>query len=246
MKVLLPPSETKRPGGSGAPLRLDALALSSLLDQRLAVTRALVTLAGDPAEAQRVLKLSDRQVGDIEHNRMLFDAPTMPAVDRYTGVLFDALDAATLDEQSRAWLGRQVLIHSAPFGPVSALDEIPPYRLAAGIALPGVPPLRRFWAEPTSAALADAGFLLDLRSEAYVALGPVPDGAESAYIRVVTAAGRALNHFNKKAKGELVRALATTGAVITGTSDLLAWAEHNDVILRASDVPRVWELVVTA
>nr|WP_017203125.1 hypothetical protein [Microbacterium barkeri] len=41
MKILLPPSETKREGGDGVPLDLDRLALPSLRPQRAAVLAAL-------------------------------------------------------------------------------------------------------------------------------------------------------------------------------------------------------------
>lgn len=244
MKILLPPSETKRPGGSGAALDLDALALPELRAQREAVVDALVQLAADPDRSQRVLKLSARQLGDIEANRMLRSAPTMPAVDRYTGVLFDALDAPGLDAAARRWLGQHVLIHSAPFGPIGALDPIPAYRLAAGTSLPGIPPLRRHWAEATGAALSDLGFVLDLRSEAYVALGPIPAATPAAYVRVVTEAGRALNHFNKKAKGELVRALAQSRPRGRTMQALLAWAREHGVALRETPTVGVLELVV--
>ena len=64
----------------------------------------------------------------------------MAAIDRYTGVLYDALDAASLDASARRWLGRHVLIHSAPLGPVGALDRIPAYRLGAAASLPGSRP----------------------------------------------------------------------------------------------------------
>ncbi|MDQ0613185.1 cytoplasmic iron level regulating protein YaaA (DUF328/UPF0246 family) [Microbacterium sp. W4I4] len=244
MKILLPPSETKRTGGAGAPLDLAALALPSLGEQREQLAAALVALSADPVEAQRVLKLSDRQAGDVEHNRMLRSAPTMPAIDRYTGVLYDALDAPNLDRSARRWLGEHVLIHSAPFGPVGALDAIPAYRFAAGTSLAGIPPLRRHWAEATSRALAEHEFLLDLRSEAYVALGPVPDSVRSAYVRVVTSTGRALNHFNKKAKGELVRALATTRPRSRTPQGLLAWAERSGIRLHRAPEAGIWELVV--
>lgn len=244
MKILLPPSETKRPGGTGAPLDLAALALPRLHEKREQVAAALVALSADPSRAQRVLKLSDRQRGDVDSNRMLRTAPTMAAVDRYTGVLYDALDAASMDRAARRWLGEHVLVHSAPFGPVGALDDIPAYRLAAGTALPGIPPLRRHWAEATTEALAENDFLLDLRSEAYVALGPVPDSVRSVYVRVVTGAGRALNHFNKKAKGDLVRRLATTRPRSHTADGLLAWAEKSGLRLQKAQDPGVWELVV--
>ncbi|MCR2828049.1 YaaA family protein, partial [Microbacterium sp. zg.Y909] len=211
MLILLPPSETKRSGGEGEPLDATGLALPQLAPQRAAVIDALVALSGDEQAAMKALKLSDRQRGEVAVNAALRTAATMPAVDRYTGVLFDALGAASLDESARGWLGAQAMIHSAPFGPVSALDLIPAYRLAAGARLPGLPALRRFWAEPVAAAIAaaDPAFVLDLRSEAYVALGPVPATVDSVYVRVVSAGPggtvRALNHFNKRAKGELVR-----------------------------------------
>jgi hypothetical protein len=123
----------KRPGGRER-LDIGALALPELRAARDAAVDALVALSGDERHAARVLKLSRRQRPDIAHNATLRTAPTLPAVDRYTGVLFDALDAATLDAASRRWLGAHVLIHSAPFGPVGALDAIPTYRLAAGTA----------------------------------------------------------------------------------------------------------------
>jgi len=59
-----------------------------------------------------------------------------------------------------------------------------------------------------------------------VHLGPAPEGGY--FLRVVTedAAGtkRALNHFNKHGKGELVRRLANSGRDVTSLADLLEWA----------------------
>jgi cytoplasmic iron level regulating protein YaaA (DUF328/UPF0246 family) len=250
MKILLPPSETKRPGGDGAPLDLEALALPALHPQRSVVVEALVDLAADDEASRRVLKLSARQLGDIEHNRALRSAPTMPAIDRYTGVLYDALDAATLSTASRRWLAAHVWIHSAPMGPVGALDPIPAYRLAAGTSLPGVAALRRHWADATTEAIAaeEPTFVLDLRSEAYVALGPVPDSVPSAYVRVVTddeGGPRALNHFNKKSKGLLVRALAEARPKIGSRRSLRNWAEKQGIVLRDGTDAGTLELVVS-
>ncbi|GAA5039531.1 YaaA family protein [Microbacterium fluvii] len=238
MLILLPPSETKRAGGAGARLDPAGLALPELAPQRTAVVSALVALSADADEAARVLKLGATQRGEVAVNAALPAAPTMPAVDRYTGVLFDALDAATLDSAARRWLGAHVLIHSAPFGPVSALDAIPSYRLGAAVRLPGLPALKKLWADAVTSAFASAApwFVLDLRSEAYVALGPVPATLPSAYVRVVTegadGAVRALNHFNKHAKGELVRRLAQDRPRVSSRAGLLRWADAAGVRLR--------------
>lgn len=237
MLVLLPPSETKRAGGAGAPWNAAQLRLPQLAPQREAVVSALVELSGDEEAAARILKLSTRQRGEIAVNAALRSSPTMPAVDRYTGVLFDALDASSLDVRARRWLGKHVLIHSAPFGPVGALDPLPAYRLGASTSLPGIAPLRRHWTRAVTLALgdADARFTLDLRSEAYVALGPVPEESASAYVRVVTAGEdgevRALNHFNKHAKGALVRRLAQDRPRIASRAAFLRWAEGAGIAL---------------
>lgn len=248
MLILLPPSETKRPGGSSRPLDVDALALPTLAPERRAAVDALVELSRDADTAARVLALSPRQRGEIEVNAALRTSPTMAAVDRYTGVLYDALGADTLDAASRRWLGSHALIHSAPFGPVGALDRIPAYRLGASASIPSLGPLRRHWAGAITAALEASGasFILDLRSEAYVALGPVPPTMASVYLRVVTAgengAVRALNHFNKHAKGALTRVLATDRPRIRSAAAFARWAVAAGVEVRPGD-DAVWDLV---
>lgn len=230
MIILLPPSETKRAGGDGAPFSPDNVSLPTLAPLRERVIDALVALSTDEDEAARVLKLSVRQRADIAHNAQLRTALTMPALDRYTGVLFDGLSPSTLSEAERVWMGEHVLIHSAPFGPIGALDPLPLYRLAAGASLPALGSLKKLWAPAVSSALSDRApaFVVDLRSEAYVSLGPVPSSVASVYVRVLSAGAdgvvRALNHFNKKAKGEFVRALAQSQASVSSIADLHHWA----------------------
>jgi len=249
--ILLPPSETKRPGGDGPPWCAEALSFPGLSAARERVLDALIALSDDADTAARVLKLSERQRSEVVVNAALRSSPTLPAADRYTGVLFDALDAGTLDAAARRWLGAHVAIHSAPFGIVGALDPLPAYRLGAGIRLPGLPSMRSMWADAVGASIAAASpsFVLDLRSEAYVALGPVPSGIPQAYVRVVTEGAdgtvRALNHFNKHAKGELVRRLAQSRPDVTNAAALTTWAQDERIVLRPSADGEV-ELVVAS
>ncbi|MBW8871554.1 MAG: peroxide stress protein YaaA, partial [Leifsonia sp.] len=96
MLILLPPSETKRGGGAGSPLALDRLRFPSLNDVRREVVSAVVELASDHGSAVKALKLGPTQAGEVERNRAILTAPTMRALERYTGVLYDALDAESL------------------------------------------------------------------------------------------------------------------------------------------------------
>jgi cytoplasmic iron level regulating protein YaaA (DUF328/UPF0246 family) len=234
--LLLPPSETKRPGGTGEPLDLHNLTYPSLHPSRRVVVRALVGLAKHPDAMVAALRLGRTQLAEIGHNLGLATSPTMPVLDRYTGVLYDALDAATLSPASRAWAGEHVRVHSALFGPVGALDPIPAYRLSHDSRLPGLS-LKRHWRGPVENALRHSnGLLLDLRSAGYAALGPLPVRSDSFSLRVVTQAAdgrtRALNHFNKTAKGAFSRALIQHGESFDGVAGLLDWADSAGFTLR--------------
>ena len=244
MLILLPPSETKRDGGEGAPLEVATLSLSAALTgTRKRVLSATVALAKHPTESAKVLKLSAKQMFEVERNRTLMTSPTMPAIDRYIGVLFEALGAATLPHASRSFLGSNAFIQSGMLGPIGGLDLIPAYRLSFDSRLPKLEgsPLKKVWAAAAGKALADRAsgdLVLDLRSEGYADLAPLPAGANVHYVRVVTrgadGAVRALNHFNKKGKGEFVRALAVDAAVTAGIpslEELFVWAATVGVIL---------------
>ncbi|ADB77515.1 peroxide stress protein YaaA [Geodermatophilus obscurus] len=212
MLVLLPPSETKAPGGDGDPLDLAALSWPELTDVRAGLVEALVELAGDLPAARAALGLSPTQDDEVARNAELLGAPTMPALARYTGVLYDALDVRSLTRAQRARADRRLAVGSALFGVVRATDRIPAYRLSAGSALPGRPTLRALW-RPTLGPLLAAvdELVVDLRSSAYAALAPVP-GAVTLDVLCERPDGTrvVVSHSNKAHKGRVARLLATT------------------------------------
>lgn len=248
MLILLPPSETKREGGEPwSRLSVRALGHPSLAAARRTVLAAVEELATDPAAAMVALKLGPTQAGEAERNRRIRRSPVLPAIDRYDGVLYDALDAGSLSDEARSFAHERLSIASALFGLVRALDPIPAYRLSADSRLPGLA-LRRHWAPAVSSALgAVPGLVLDLRSEAYAALGPVPGRAgETVFLRVVSEEGgrrRALNHFNKAGKGRFARALLETGIDHPDTASLLAWAPSAGIRLEPG-APGELDLIV--
>jgi hypothetical protein len=225
--ILLPPSETKRDGGSaGSSLDLAALSFPALTAPRQAALSALRTISKSVTTSTVALKLGPTQRFEIDRNRAVSVSPTMPAIERYIGVLYDAIDVESLDEQAREYLRRSVVIHSALFGLIHADDPIPVYRFSHGTRLPDTP-MTELWRDANAAVLAsECGLVLDLRSESYVHLGPAGEG--SYFLRVVTADGagtkRALNHFNKHGKGELVRSLAQSDRETESVVDLIEWA----------------------
>ena len=216
MLILLPPSEGKAAPRKGAALRISRLSFPALNPTRTTVAHALVKLcAGPPAKARTVLGISARQEDELERNQSLLTAPAAPAGDIYTGVLYDALDIASLPKRSRTRAASDIAIASALFGLLRIDDPIPAYRLSGDATLPGVGKLATTWREVVPAAIseaADRGVILDLRSSAYVALGPVPAAMAQRTLvaRVLQERGGkrvVVSHHNKATKGRIVRSL---------------------------------------
>ncbi len=219
MLFLLPPSETKEVGGSPLSISQVALTFGGLNPARDAVYEALKALCQQPEEAAKALKLGKKQLDQIEINLAVQDAPTMPAIYRYNGTLYDAIHGRGLkgtptehNQITKAMFERAkdtVLIQSALFGLIPADNLIPNYRLSGTTNLPGIS-LRDIWTpahEPIWKRLEN-GPIIDLRSKAYAELAPIPSDVEHYWVEVFDAnSGRALNHFNKKGKGQLVNAV---------------------------------------
>ncbi|GAB3581717.1 peroxide stress protein YaaA [Amycolatopsis endophytica] len=229
MLVLLPPSETKAPGGDGPPLRLDELSFPELNPLRRKLADAVVDLAHDVPSSLDVLGLSRRQGDEVARNAALWSSPTLPALERYTGVLYDALDYGGFGRAARAKADRRLAVASALFGIARGDDRIPGYRLSGGTSLPALGTLRSLWRPALEPALAEVdGLVVDLRSGAYAALARVP---RAITVRVVTAGGKTVSHFNKAYKGKLAAALATASREPSTVEGLIAAAEKAGITL---------------
>ncbi|MGB8939668.1 MAG: peroxide stress protein YaaA [Streptomyces sp.] len=234
MLVLLPPSEGKAPSGRGAPLKPESLSLPALADARQSVLDELVDLCvADEEKARDVLGLSEGLRGEIAKNTELRTAGARPAGEIYTGVLYDALDLASLDAAAKRRAARSLLVFSGLWGAVGVTDRIPSYRCSMGVKLPGLGALGAYWRTPMASAMPEAagdGLVLDLRSSAYTAAwkpkGEVAD--RTATVRVLHAQmvdgvekRSVVSHFNKATKGRIVRSLLETGAQPKGPAELV-------------------------
>jgi cytoplasmic iron level regulating protein YaaA (DUF328/UPF0246 family) len=219
--ILLPPSEGKTAPRRGKPLDLASLASPSLTATRTTLLEALTALCRDDADkAAEVLGLGAAQRDLVQRNASLLDAPTARADAIYTGVLYDALDPATLSPAARRRATSRLAVTSALFGMVRPGDRIPAYRLSGDAVLPGVGSVAGAWREVLGEAIVAGmrqGLLVDLRSSTYAAFWrPTPDVARRvATVRVLHESdGRrtVVSHFNKATKGRIVRALLEDGA----------------------------------
>ncbi|MFI6863248.1 peroxide stress protein YaaA [Streptomyces sp. NPDC050421] len=260
MLVLLPPSEGKAASGRGAPLKPESLSLPGLAGARAAVLDGLVELcAADEEKARVVLGLSEGLRGEIAKNVELRTAGARPAGELYTGVLYDALDLASLDTAARRRAGKSLLVFSGLWGAVRVGDRIPPYRCSMGVKLPGLGALGAFWRTPMAEVMPEAAgdsLVLDLRSSAYTAAWK-PKGAvaeRTASVRVLHSQlvggvekRSVVSHFNKATKGRMVRDLLQAGARPKDPAELVTALRDLGYVVEA-EAPtrpgRTWELDV--
>ncbi len=255
MLILVPPSEGKSHPRRGPSLNLDELSFPDLTPTRERVLSALGDLCShSPVEAARVLGLGPTQAEYVESNTALRRSPCAHAIRVYSGVLFDALDYATLSAQARRRAQSRVAISSGLWGLVRLTDRIPGYRLSGSVALPGVGTLASAWRQPVAAEIAaSAGIIIDLRSSTYSALGPIPKdvAARAVIVRVLQerdGVRTIVSHMNKATKGRILRASLESDSKIRNASDLLDglrdWGFNAEAVDR-KDGPSQIDVVVT-
>lgn len=215
--VLLPPSRGITTDGDGPPWRETHLADGpSGAVRRKVIAAARKVRSGDLAA---MVGAASAVTEAREHLRDIHKAATTPAIERYQGVVYDHLDAATLSTAARRRADVNVGIVSAVFGLVRGGDPVPPYRLLMLADLPSLGKLHRVWREVVPDAVCDAvgedGVVIDLLSSEYAAaVGPELRTARRVVsVDLVQPDGRRVSSYGgKQAKGWLARHLLERGA----------------------------------
>lgn len=199
--VLIPPSEGKTPGGNGS-------ALSSLHP----VTQELLKeiASSDPEKLY-----SARKHEAHELNTHVRTAPTMPAINRYSGVVYDGLDYDALE--NKEWIDEHVRIVSGLFGLVKPQDTIPNYKLP----ITKLAAAKR-WHESITEQLKGV-FVIDLLPQAHKKAVSYDAGVEIEFTRKHNGKVVKAGHAGKKIKGRFVRWLAEQN--ITLPDDIYAFSE---------------------
>ncbi|MEP6625254.1 MAG: peroxide stress protein YaaA [Acidimicrobiia bacterium] len=213
--VLLPPSEGKAAGGAGPGWAPPTGRFAELAPRRLRVANALKRARGGNA---RMLGATGTLLATARAtNRALVDAPTLPAWQRFTGVVWEHLDPAGLGARGLGRARDGVIVVSAVTGLSAWDDPVPDFRLKFSAALPPMGRLAAFWREPLSAVLnhhLTGRVVVDLlpneHREAWT-----PEPARYTLVRPVLATqdGKPAGHAGKATKGRLARALLQSGDV---------------------------------
>jgi uncharacterized protein len=184
--VLIPPSEAKSGGGDGPSWRRGSMREAALDGHRSKVMSAA------------------RAAGAVARG-----AATVPAMERYDGVLYRELAWSSLPAAVRRRGEQHVRIVSGLFGLVAPLDPIPHYRLKMSAALPETGRLSTWWRPrlaPVLADLAHDAVVWDLLPQEHSAACDWSAAAplQRIQVRFLDEQGRTVSHWNKLLKGALV------------------------------------------
>ena len=212
--ILLPPSEGKALSGvAGTKFKeTDGKFGKSLAKQRAEIISALRIENGG---SQKLLGVSGTHLLRAQQaNLALRGAKTLPARERYTGVVWDHLDLASLTSAQQKFADKNIIVVSGLLGLVTAGDAIPDYRLKIGASLAPMGKLSTWWREEISLALnkyCAGAVLIDLLPQEHSAALVPDEKLLGAYFKVdlATKSGTAGGHDAKAAKGRLARHLVS-------------------------------------
>lgn len=164
----------------------------------------------------------------VEADRALCDGTTLlrPAYERFTGVVWEHLGAATLSTEQLS----QVLVPSAPYGLSRGTDPVGDFRLSMSVSIGDLGVLSRFWRPSVTELLTALGrdtVVVDLLPAEHADAVDFPElGRHVAMMRVrfLAADGsKAAGHEAKAVKGVLARRLLERGTVRLSSFSWEGW-----------------------
>ncbi|HTL99259.1 MAG TPA: peroxide stress protein YaaA [Holophagaceae bacterium] len=191
--ILLAPSEDKAAGGHAG--RLPESPAQRWVRERLAD----LAVHGTPEAQLKAFDVKDALLEKAKKEALALkgSTPLLPALARYQGVAFDALDAASLPE---AW--QQVFILSNLRGLVRGDELVPPYKLK----LAGLPGLKPHWRKALAPLLAQLpeGETWALLPQGHADLIAGWDRPRHT-VEILDEKGKTISHWSKLYRGLLAR-----------------------------------------
>ncbi len=145
MIILFAPSEGKRTGGILKPIEASAFIFPELYEKRLEAVNAYrdVIARSDTNSLTELFGINNPKEFERYRNDVI-QMKTMKAIERYDGVAYDYLEYQTLSPSAQAYLDQNVILFSNLFGPISAEDRIPDYKVKQGSLIGSLAPEKHY------------------------------------------------------------------------------------------------------
>ena len=202
MKILIPPSEGKTKTKSTSTKFADTnFKFARHVNQ---VVRLLELI--DDEDLRSVYGTSpEKALGFHRQNQDIFNSPCAPAIERYTGVVYEHIDWSSLSEKAKTYMEKHVLIFSGLFGLLTPQTLIPDYKLKMNVLS-----LQHHWNPILTENLHSEKPVIDLLPQVHrKAYKPNKDNVINVDFIIINKGKKtAAGHFGKAVKGEFIRYMA--------------------------------------
>ncbi len=202
MKILIPPSEGKAKVKPTKTLFGDT---NFKFNREVNQVVRLLELIGDEDLRSVYGTSAEKALMFHRQNQDIFNSPCAPAIERYTGVVYEHIDWGTLSGKAKDYMEKYILIFSGLFGLLTPKTLIPDYKLKMNVLS-----LQHHWNPILTDALKEEKMIIDLLPQVH-RKAYTPNKANVIFVDfLILNKGKksAAGHFGKAVKGEFIRYIA--------------------------------------
>jgi len=202
MKILIPPSEGKTKLKSTGSIFSET---NFRFEREVGQIVRLLELIDN--EDLKSIYGTSQEKAELFHrqNEDIFKSRCAPAIERYTGVVYEHLNWMSLSEKAKNYMEQHVLIFSGLFGMTTPLTLIPNYKLKMNVLS-----LQYHWNHTLTKALDKEDMVFDLLPQVYrKAYTPNKDNVIKIEFIVENKGKKtSAGHYGKAVKGKFIKFLA--------------------------------------
>jgi len=201
MKILIPPSEGK---AKIKPQEVKFSDTNFVFGRSVKQVVRLLNLIDN--EDLRSIYGTSQEKSELFHrqNEDIFKSRCAPAIDRYTGVVYQHLDWNSLTNEAKEYMKKNVFIFSGLFGMTTPSTLIPDYKLKMNVLS-----LQYHWTPILTEALKSEDLIFDLLPQVYrKAYSPNKNTIQIEFKVEGKGSTRSAGHFGKAVKGKFIRFLS--------------------------------------
>ena len=201
MKILIPPSEGK---SKIKPQEIKFEDTNFVFERSVKQVVRLLNLIDN--EDLRSIYGTSQEKSELFHrqNEDIFKSRCAPAINRYTGVVYQHLEWESLSKEAKEYMNKNILIFSGLFGMTTPATLIPDYKLKMNVLS-----LQYHWAPILTEALKDEELIFDLLPQVYrKAYMPNKNTIQIEFKVEGKGNTRSAGHFGKAVKGKFIRFLS--------------------------------------
>ena len=202
MKILIPPSEGK---AKVKPTKTLFGNTNFKFDREVNQVVRLLELIGDEDLRSVYGTSAEKALMFHRQNQDIFNSPCAPAIERYTGVVYEHIEWGSLSGKAKDYMEKYIFIFSGLFGLLTPKTLIPDYKLKMNVLS-----LQHHWNPILTDALKEEKMIIDLLPQVH-RKAYTPNKANVIFVDfLILNKGKksAAGHFGKAVKGEFIRYIA--------------------------------------